>query len=454
MPERCVIYGEAVDKSQRAHLLNGRGAEAVAWSDDAEPFAPSEDSTTVFVDLDDPRFCRSDFLISLATAGEGVRIVGVSKDPSVDTALKVAKLGVSQMITPDECVDRIDKLLAELEGQANQPGPDKESSFDSSQALIGVSPQIDSIRQTIAVLSDVDFPSALILGETGTGKSLICRILHNAGVRSKHNLVEVNCSAIPDELFESELFGHTRGAFTDAKSDKAGLFEYAEGGTLFLDEIGNLSNSAQAKLLKILEDKKLRPVGSVVDKDIDTRVVAATNLHLEEAIRDGGFREDLFFRLNLLTIEIPPLRERPEDIPDLAEYYLGYYSTNYGKPGIEISRQTMSRLCSYDWPGNVRQLCNVIERAVLLNRSGRIGVDDIGVVLKDSRLTAVERQQLVIELPPQGITLAEIEVQVVKQVLNACDWNKTETARFLGISRPRLRRIIDNAGLERDRRTV
>jgi DNA-binding NtrC family response regulator len=243
-----------------------------------------------------------------------------------------------------------------------------------------------------------------------------------------------------------------KGAFTDARSEKMGLFEYAQSGTLFLDEVGSLSASAQAKLLKILEDKKLRKVGDVNEKDINVRVVAATNLDLEKAIEAGNFREDLYFRLNLLVIRIPPLRERKEDLSALTEHYLHFYSILYNYPDITISDSALDAMQQHSWPGNVRELCNVIERAVLLSKGDIIEVKDVETAFKKGRLTIQDRRQITIDLPPQGLSLSEIEQCVIKQVLNACNWNKTEAAKLLKISRPRLRRILENAGVDQNRR--
>ena len=454
MPGRAVIYGNIVPPSARERLLADQaGDHRLDWREDDRLFEPSSGCTAVFVDLDDPRFAAPEFLVSLATAGTGVKVVGKSDHPTLEETLRVSKLGVAEVLTSEQCLERLRRLLAEAE----EISVDADTTVAPSarydlEALIGSSRQMAEIRKTVKVLSTVDFPTALILGETGTGKSLVCRVLHHTGLRAANNLVEVNCSAIPDELFESELFGHVRGAFTDAHAEKTGLFEYAQDGTLFLDEVGNLSASAQAKLLKVLEDRKLRKVGGVEEKDISVRVIAATNVDLHQAITDGRFREDLYFRLNLLTIEIPPLRERPEDIPDLIDYYLRYYAALYRKGDVTFSRDAVELLQAHSWPGNIRELCNVIERAVLLTRKEVIGTVDIRAALKRGRVTAAERQHIVIDLPAQGLPLDTVEQQVVKYVLDMFNWNKTETARFLHISRPRLRRIIQAAGLERNRR--
>ncbi len=452
MSSRTIVYGEIIDRAGRQELIGShrRHTGNLQWKDHPARLDAIEEPSLVFVDLDDPRFSNPEFLLSLSTTGENIRVIGKLNQPDIDKTIRVSKLGVSEVLTPSECLERLHIFMNDLEKE-HETEDEKPPEY-SVESLIGKSRDMAGIRKTIRLLSEVDFPSALILGETGTGKSLVTKILHNTGVRSKHNLVEVNCSAIPDELFESELFGHTKGAFTDAKSEKTGLFEYARGGTLFLDEVGNLSSSAQAKLLKILEDKKLRKVGDVNVKDINVRVVAATNTNLREAIETGKFREDLFFRLNLLTLEIPPLRKRPEDIAPMIERYLTFYSTIYNKPDIEIEDDAVREMEHYSWPGNVRELCNVIERTVLLSKNRVIRLKDIKAALRRSRISPAERRQIIIDLPPYGISLREIEENVVKQVLNIFNWNKSETAKFLAISRPRLRRIIETGGLEQNRR--
>lgn len=447
---KAVIFGEVVEKPHRQEL-GGRAADGFVWLDTVRLEGLGSPGV-IFVDLDDSRFADPYFLMSLATAGERTALIGKANEPNIDVTLKVAKVGISEVLTPDQCLKRLQSLLDEVK-EAVPPPATGGSIRTGLEALVGNSPKMREIRKTIELLGSVDFPSALILGETGTGKSLISRVLHNTGVRARHNLVEVNCSAIPDELFESELFGHVKGAFTDARQDKRGLFEFANNGTLFLDEIGNLSASAQAKLLKVLEDKKLRRVGSIEEVDISVRVVAATNADLEKAIAAGRFREDLFYRINLLCIDLPPLRERPADIIQLARHYLTYYATIYSKSISEITEDALGLMLDHAWPGNIRELCNVLERAVLLSKADQLETGDIDGALKRHRITAAERQQVTVELPPQGKPLDEIQSDVVRHVLDMHAWNKTEVARYLGISRPRLRRIIEQAGLEQDRRS-
>ncbi|NOY89026.1 MAG: sigma-54-dependent Fis family transcriptional regulator [FCB group bacterium] len=450
MADRAIIYGDIISEKERQNIEKNYPSSKAKMSWEKEPSLCNnkKGSSLVFVDLDNPLFTSADFLISIATAGENTKVIGKSRNPKQEEAIRVAKFGVTELLTPHQCLQRLDNFLNQLEKEQTS----QKNSKYSVNALIGSSSQTKEIRRTINLLADVDFPSALILGETGTGKSLVSKILHHTGVRADHNLVEVNCSAIPDELFETELFGHTQGAFTDAKNEKMGLFEYAQQGTLFLDEVGNLSPSAQAKLLKILEDKKLRKVGTVKEKDIDVRVITATNINLEKTIEQGKFREDLYFRLNLLTLEIPPLRERPVDIPEIVKHYLKFYSIIYGKPNIEIDEDALVEMKNHKWPGNVRELCNVIERAVLLTKKDIIKLRDIKTALKKDRLSVADRQQIVIDIPPNGLSLEKIEQNIVKQVLNMFNWNKTKTAKYLGISRPRLRRIMGSTEVEQNRR--
>jgi len=452
MPDETILYGNIIGEDKRREMQSKHpdSSHTLLWQDRPEIHGNPEQLSLVFVDLDNPTFSASEFLISIATSARNLKVIGKLDDPTPEETLRVAKLGVSEILNPDNCLQRLDDILNELES-APAPEPTKSSQFNFD-ALMGCSATMTQIRKTIMHLADVDYPSALLLGETGTGKGLVSRIMHHTGLRAENNLVEVNCSAIPDDLFESELFGHVKGAFTDAKNEKLGLFEYAQGGTIFLDEVGNLSASAQAKLLKILEDKKLRKVGDVSERDTNVRVLAATNLDLDETIKDGQFRDDLFFRLNLLTIEIPPLRSRPEDIPVVIDHYLGFYATLYGKPGIKIEAAAVEEMSSYHWPGNVRELCNVIERAVLLATTKSIKIKDIKGAFRRRKVSAADCRKIVIDVPGQGMSLEAIESQAVKHVLDMCNWNKSKAAKFLKISRPRLRRILDSSGLEQNRR--
>ena len=407
---------------------------------------------TAYVDLENDSFKSPTFLIQLAKSFDKLRIVGISDSVSNDDTIEVAKLGISEILSRKEYQERVASLL-DIPIAPEKPAETVQNRHDIS-AIIGDSPEIQKIKNIIDQLRDVDYPNAIFFGETGTGKDLLAKVMHYTGVRKDCNFIEVNCSAIPDELFESELFGHKKGAFTDAKTDKTGLFEFADNGTIFLDEIGNLSPSAQAKLLKILENRRLRPLGSIEEKDINVRVLAATNADLDKAVASGTFREDLLFRLNLIAIHLPPLRRRREDIEQLARHNFSFYRTLYNKPHLSITDDAIKRLCEHEWPGNVRELRNVIERTVLLSASEKIGAKQINDAIHNGRVGVKERQSITIEIPEQGITLKAIERQVIGEILNLADWNRSEAARILGISRARLRRIMEENNLQENRRNI
>lgn len=446
MSKLAILYGDLFDASQRNELEARSGLQLhVEFRDDCDLPTQSADTSAVVVDLDDPRYTSPEFLLSLSQSVGTAAVTGASRDPALDVQ-SFWPLGVSRVLSPEQCLAHLHKFLGSLENVvSNEP-------VETSPVLgglVGSSNWMHEISRTLKVLSEVDFPMALILGETGTGKSMVARILHNSGLRRTHHLVEVNCSTIPDLLFESEFFGHRKGAFTDARDNKEGLFEHAHDGTLFLDEIGNLSLSAQAKLLKVLEDRKVRRIGETEERNINVRVLAATNRNLVDCVAAGTFREDLYYRLNLLTIKVPPLRERLEDIPELARHYVQQYSSHYGRSGTTLSDSALDKLSSHDWPGNVRELCNVLERAVLMNTTGTIHADKILVGITKNRRRDDVKHRLSVELPATGKELREIEREVVLKVLDLFEGNRSRAATYLGISRPRLRRILEDPSLDK-----
>jgi two-component system, NtrC family, response regulator AtoC len=273
----------------------------------------------------------------------------------------------------------------------------------------------------------------------------VARACHSESRRRDAPFIEVNCAAIPANLLEAELFGYERGAFTDAKERKSGLIEAADGGTLFLDEIGEADASTQAKLLKVLEDQRVRRLGAVVEKRVDVRVITATNRDLEQLVKDGRFRADLLYRLRVIRLQVPPLRARAGDAKLLAEAFLGQFSKRYNKPGLRFSPEAIDLINKYAWPGNVRELRNVVEQTVLLARTVELDVEDLGLNISDT----------VYELPPsaeQNLELPQMERAAVLQALERTDWNVTQAARVLGISRDTLRYRIEKHGLARPER--
>ncbi len=285
----------------------------------------------------------------------------------------------------------------------------------------------------------------MILGESGTGKELIARAIHYASLRAEKPFVKVNCAALPESLLESELFGHEKGAFTGAVGRRIGRFEQADQGSIFLDEIGDLSPSLQMKLLRVLQEKEFERVGSNQTIRTDVRVIAATNRNLEEAIKKGTFREDLYYRLNVVTISLPPLRERREDIPPLIEHFLKKYNAENGKKVNSLSKEARDLLMQYGYPGNVRELENIVERAVVLCRGEILGIQDLPLTLRESKLEALLAEARGRTTLPD--TLEEIERELITKALENSSGVQTKAADELGISERVLRYKIKKYGI-------
>ncbi len=309
--------------------------------------------------------------------------------------------------------------------------------------IIGSSPPMQEVYERISKIIEMDVKTVLILGETGTGKDLVAKTIHYQGPRQAHPLVEVNCANIPENLLESELFGHEKGAFTDAKDLKRGLFEQAQMGTLLLDEIGHMKLDLQGKLLRVIEDRKFRRVGGVNEMDADLLLIAATNRDLWKAVENGGFREDLYYRINLVPIYMPPLRERKEDIPLLSKYFIQTANREFKRNVQGIVEEAEGLLMGYDWPGNVRELKNVIERAVILGGEEHILVKHLPrEIAKNAHETGVE-----FKLPEKGVSLADVERELIEQALKRASGNQVQAAKLLDISRHALRHRMKKYGL-------
>ncbi|MGN6109672.1 MAG: sigma-54-dependent transcriptional regulator [Kofleriaceae bacterium] len=303
--------------------------------------------------------------------------------------------------------------------------------------LIGASPAMQQVYQLIDQVSSTD-ATVLITGESGTGKEVVAREIHNRSRRAGGPFVAVNCAAVPEALLESELFGHAKGAFTDAKHSRQGLFQQASGGTLFLDEIGEMALVLQPKLLRALQERKVRPVGSEAEVTIDVRLVAATNRDLEEMVEDKRFREDLYYRINVIHIPLPPLRARGGDVLMLAHHLLRHYAAVFDKKVVGLSAAAAERMLTYDWPGNVRELGNCLERAVALANFEEIQVEDLPDKIRSSRRNVALSGTDV----PELLTLEEIERRHVLRVLEACNRNRTDAAKMLGLDRKTLYRKL------------
>ncbi len=368
---------------------------------------------------------------------------------SVDMAVEAMKGGAyhyaNKPFNLDEIALLVEKALETTrlrrEVRALRASQAQPYSFDR---IVGDSAAIVQLKALLQKIAGSPASTVLLTGESGTGKDLAAKVLHYASDRATKPFVNITCSALPEALLESELFGHERGAFTDARQQKRGLFEIADGGTVFLDEIGEMVPGLQAKLLRFLEEKTFKRVGGMTDIKVDVRVIAATNRRLEEEVKQGKFREDLYYRLNVLPIAIPPLRTRADDIPRLVHYFIDTFNAEFRKRIRRVAPETMKRLQAYGWPGNIRELRNAIERAMLL-------ADGDELTDRDFPLTtgAAPRLTEAVQLPTQGIDLEQLERSLVIQALERSGWNQTRAATLLGLNRDQIRYRIEKFKLER-----
>jgi len=348
---------------------------------------------------------------------------------------------VNKPFNLDEVVLLVQKALETIElrreVKALRVTQGAEFGFD---AIIGQSPAMQQIKALLARVAASPASTVLLTGETGTGKDLAAKAIHYNSDRAAKPFVNITCSALPEQLLESELFGHERGAFTDARQQKRGLFETADGGTVFLDEIGEMTPGLQSKLLRFLEEKTFKRVGGLTDIRVDVRVIAATNRDLEEEVRAGKFREDLFYRLQVMPIVLPSLRSRRGDVAQLAKWYVEKYNQEFRKRVRGLTPETIAVLEHYGWPGNVRELRNVIARAMLLVERDWLTPEDFSALPRGSRATTFK-------LPPEGLNLEEVERDLLLQALDRTDWNQTHAGRLLGINRDQVRYRIEKFGL-------
>ena len=365
---------------------------------------------------------------------------------TIENAVEAMKRGayhyVNKPFNLDEVVLLVDKALEtsrlRKEVRALRTTQGREYGFD---AIIGTSPAMQQVKSLLARVAASPASTVLLTGETGTGKDLAAKAVHYNSDRAARAFVNITCSALPEQLLESELFGHERGAFTDARQQKRGLFETADGGTIFLDEIGEMTAPLQSKLLRFLEEKSFKRVGGLSDIHVDVRVVAATNRDLEGEVKAGKFREDLFYRLQVMPILLPPLRERRGDIPLLAGFYIDRFNREFRKHVRGLSKPAVALLEQYQWPGNVRELRNAIERAMLLIDRPWLEPSDFTTLTR-----SVEPAQF--RLPPEGVNLEDVERQLLTQALDRAGGNQSQAAQLLGINRDQVRYRIEKFGLK------
>ncbi len=439
-------------------LLNENGYNTVCADDpnQAQAWLEKEQFQLILLDMN----------FSIETSGrEGLELlqtikIGYSQTPvilitawgSVQLAVEGMKGGASDFIckpwSNNDLLTRIDTILS-LSGDWNcDQSPDRKTLTDKYDFtdLIGEDPEFLKVLQTVARVSGTDAP-VLILGESGTGKELIAEAIHNNSRRVKESFVKVNMAGIPSSLFESEMFGHKKGAFTDAGRDRTGRFTLAHKGTIFLDEIGDVDPGNQVKLLRVLQERSFEILGSSTTTKVDTRLISATNKNLKNMAGNGTFREDLFYRINLITITIPPLRERRSDIPLLVGHFVNIIKKSYRLPEIEVESSALSWLCSRNWPGNIRELRNLLERTIVLSPDNKITTEQLIINSSDN----IGQKDSTDPLPTVGeMTLNEMESGMIKKTLEHFEYNISKTANSLGLSRSALYRRLDryNIGLD------
>ncbi len=397
----------------------------------------------VILDLRMPGLDGLGVLRALREEGNPVPVIVITAHGGVESAIEATHLGASAYLTKPfdlrEVALQVERTLA-----ADRLRREVDYLRDRERAgygeFVGSAAVLAPLFATLERLEQVDAPTVLITGESGTGKDVIARMIHARGTRRTGPFMEVDCASLPEQLIESELFGHEKGAFTDARATKQGLFEVARGGVVFLDEIGEMSPGTQAKLLRALENRTFKRVGGVANIPLDAVVVAATNRNLREEVKAGRFREDLFFRLNIIPLHLPPLRQRKEDIPALVAQFLERFSRQFARPVPRVSAEAMALLQAYPWPGNVRELRNVFERMLLLVQGDVLRPADLPPEIRFAQgAEPGPAGAPVFTLPEEGVDLEALERSLVQQALERTGGNQSAAARLLGLSRYALR---------------
>jgi two-component system, NtrC family, response regulator AtoC len=447
----------------RAFLIeSGYEAEVAGDGEQALGMLETLRPDVVFSDVRLPGMNGIDLLRRIREYDAAIPVVIMTAYGTIEGAVEAVKLGAFDYLKKPVDLEEL-KLLADRARETSQLK--QELSYYRSRVappvrfgeVIGDSPAIRGVLEQarqIAALEET--PPVLIVGETGTGKGLVARTIHAASQRATRPFIEVNCTALPGSLMEAELFGHERGAFTDAKESKLGLFEAAEGGFLFLDEVGDIELSLQGKLLKAVEERSVRRVGGIRDRRIDVRILAASNRDLERDAQGERFRRDLYFRLAVIILRLPPLRERGEDILFLAEHFLRRFNAKYGKSARGLDQRARDLLLTYPWPGNVRELSHVMERAVLWSRGDLLGSEHLSLEIPASPESAPPGDGRPRDgpnapadgLPPSGTDLEGWERTLIERALRESDGNQTRAAQRLGISRDTLRYRLKKYGIQ------
>ncbi|MDQ7783895.1 MAG: sigma-54 dependent transcriptional regulator [Desulfomonilaceae bacterium] len=419
----------------------------------AQTFLESDSYDLILLDIRMPGMDGMEFLGKLRKERPDTTVLMMTAYGTIDMAVEAIKKGAYDFLTKPFDLDNVVHLISKaLERSTlikeNRQLQRRLREHEGLEEIVGTGPRIMKVLETIRLVANTD-ATVLITGESGTGKDLVARALHRTSHRSDHAFVPVNCPNLPEEILESELFGYRKGAFTHAVRDKKGLFLEAEGGTIYLDEIGDISGTLQTKLLRVIQEKEIRPLGETKSIKVDARIVASTNRNLKEKIEQGLFREDLFYRLNVISLQMPPLRERPEDIPSLARHFLQRCAEESGKEGMRISPELAESLVKYSWPGNVRELENLIRRAVILCAGPEIRNEDVELErdLPEKCLVTEEVKRLPYK-EAKRLVLERFHREYVSEGLARSRGNVTQAARACGLERQALQQVMRKYGIK------
>lgn len=445
-PARILIVDDDREMCQfLADLLSEEGyrVETVHDGPSAVERYRLESFDLTITDLMMPRMRGTELVRQLREIDAHALVLLITAFGSIESAVEAMHAGAFHYVTKpfrtDEILLQVNRALEQRNLQSEvQRLRQQVHSHYGFENIIGQSARMREIFELVTRVSDLAV-NVLILGESGTGKEMIARAIHQHSARAARSFIPINCAAIPETLLESELFGYVRGAFTDAHKDRRGLFQAAKGGVLFLDEISEIPLSLQAKLLRVIEDKEVRPLGANQGEKIDVRLVSACNRDPERLVQEGRFRQDLYYRLNVIRIDLPPLRERAEDIPVLIEHFMRKFSNQIKRQLDGIEPEALTALVRYPWPGNVRELEHTVERAVLLGKHARIGLEDLppSLVARSDDLFPVA------EAVAKSYTLKDLERDYIMRVMETTNGNKTEAARILGVDRTTLYRKLE-----------
>jgi len=423
-------------------------------SKDAIKLIESMDFEVILLDLMMPNITGLELLQMIKEKKSDVPVIMITAHGSIETAVKAMKLGAYDYLTKPFSMEELTMVVSnaikfKLTSEELKYYKREFKCNYGIQMIIGKSKAITEVKSLIKKVAEADVKVILIEGESGTGKELVARAIHAESERCKRPFVAINCASLPENLLESELFGHEKGAFTDAKTAKKGLIEFADGGTLFLDEIGDMPLNLQAKILRFLEDRSVRKLGGLTDLNVDVQVIAATNKNLKKLVAEGNFREDLFYRIQVVPILVPPLRERREDILEIAKFFVGMFNNEFKKSIKGFTPIAEKLMLQYDWPGNVRELRNAVERAMIFEDSDMITVErlPVEIITISCRQTMPAAKCLELKIPQNGLDIEEVEKELIKQALAITKGNQSKAARLLNIGVDAMRYRMKKFGL-------